>query len=62
MYFYVSNRFHVHNAKFNNKVIALINYSCFLVRLCRHIIMVYQKTDKVKKLNFMFWPMTDAIQ
>ena len=26
------------------------------------VIMVYQKTDKVKKLNFMLWPAMDALK
>ncbi|CAN5760621.1 hypothetical protein BH11BAC4_BH11BAC4_06890 [soil metagenome] len=60
MYFYVRNRLHVHNAKFTNKLLALVNYSCFLLAFAG-IIMVYQKTDRRKKLNFMIWPMTDAL-
>ena len=60
MYFYVRNRLHVHNAKFANKMLALINYSFFLLAFAA-IIMVYQKTDKIKKLNFMMWPMADAL-
>ena len=60
MYFYVRNRLHVHNAKFTNRMIALFNYSFFLIAFAG-IIMVYQKTDRFKKLNFMIWPMTDAI-
>ena len=60
MYFYVRNRLHVHNAKFTNKILALINYSLFLLAFAG-IIMVYQKTDRLKKLNFMIWPVTDAI-
>jgi GT2 family glycosyltransferase len=60
MYFYIRNRLHVHNAKFTNKLLALINYSFFLLAFAG-VIMVYQKTDKIKKLNFMIWPMSDAI-
>jgi rhamnopyranosyl-N-acetylglucosaminyl-diphospho-decaprenol beta-1,3/1,4-galactofuranosyltransferase len=60
MYFYVRNRLHVHNAKFTNRMIALVNYSFFLLAFAG-IIMFYQKTDRFKKLNFMIWPMTDAI-
>ena len=61
MYFYVRNRFHVHNAKFTNKLLALLNYSFFLLAFAG-IIMVYQKTDRLKKLNFMIWPMADALR
>ncbi|MEP7163365.1 MAG: glycosyltransferase family 2 protein [Ferruginibacter sp.] len=60
MYFYVRNRLHVHNAKFANKILAFANYSFFLLAFAG-VIMVYQKTDRLKKLNFMIWPMTDAI-
>jgi len=60
MYFYVRNRFHVHNAKFANKAVALVNYSFFLLAFAGAI-MVYQKTDRRKKLNFIMWPVTDAI-
>ena len=60
MYFYVRNRLHVHNAKFTNRLIAWFNYGFFLLAFAG-VIMFYQKTDKIKKLNFMLWPMTDAI-
>ncbi len=60
MYFYVRNRLHVHNAKFTNKLIALFNYGFFLVAFAG-VILFYQKTDKIKKLNFILWPMTDAV-
>ena len=59
MYFYVRNRFHVHNAKFTNKALALVNYSFFLFAFAS-VILVYQKTDRLKKLNFMIWPVADA--
>lgn len=60
MYFYVRNRFHVHHAKFSNRALAWINYSFFLMAFAG-IIMVYQKTDRRRKLNFMLWPAADAI-
>ncbi len=59
MYYYIRNRFHIHQTKFNNKLIALINYCCFLLAMAG-VIMFYQKTDKLKKINFIFWPATDA--
>lgn len=59
MYFYVRNRLHIHNTKFNNKLVAFFNYCCFLVAVAG-IVMVYQKTDKVKKMAFIFWPAIDA--
>ena len=59
MYYYVRNRFYIHQAKFNNKVLALLHYSCFIIAFAG-VVMLYQKTDKLKKLSFMFWPVTDA--
>lgn len=59
MYFYVRNRFYIHKAKFDNKIIALINYCIFLIAFTG-VILVYQKTDKLKKISFIIWPATDA--
>jgi GT2 family glycosyltransferase len=59
MYFYVRNRLHIHKAKFDNKLVAFFNYCCFLVAMAG-VVMVYQKTDRIKKLGFIFWPATDA--
>jgi rhamnopyranosyl-N-acetylglucosaminyl-diphospho-decaprenol beta-1,3/1,4-galactofuranosyltransferase len=61
MYFYVRNRLHIHQSKFNYKLMAWANYCCFLIALAG-IIIVFQKTDKVKKLNFMLWPAMDALK
>ena len=60
MYYYVRNRFHIHQVKFNNKFLAFLNYSCFLLAFAG-IILLYQKTDKMKKLGFLFWPASDAL-
>jgi GT2 family glycosyltransferase len=60
MYFYVRNRLHIHNAKFSNKIIAFVNYCCFLTAFAG-IVLVYQKTNKLKKLNFILWPAADAL-
>ena len=59
MYFYIRNRFHVHRVKFNNKAIAVFHYCCFLVAFAG-VVMLYQKTDKLKKIRFMMWPAADA--
>jgi len=59
MYYYVRNRFHIHQAKFSSKLLAFLNYSCFLMAFAG-IILLYQKTDKMKKLGFLFWPASDA--
>lgn len=59
MYYYIRNRFFIHQAKFNNKALALFNYCCFIIAFAG-IIILFQKTDKLKKLNFIMWPVTDA--
>jgi GT2 family glycosyltransferase len=61
MYFYIRNRFHVHHSKFNFKLLAWANYCCFLIAMVG-VILIYQKTDKAKKLNFMLWPAMDALK
>ncbi len=61
MYFYVRNRLYIHKAKFGSKVLAFINYSCFLAAFAG-IVLVYQKTNKLKKLSFILWPATDALR
>lgn len=59
MYYYVRNRFHIHKAKFNNKGVALFNYLVFIAAFAG-VIMLYQKTDKFKKLYAIVSPATDA--
>jgi len=59
MYFYIRNRFHIDKARFGNKVTALAHYCCFLLAMVG-IVLIYQKTDKLKKMRFLFWPATDA--
>ncbi len=59
MYFYIRNRFHVNQSRCSNKVSAFINYCAFLVAMVG-IVLIYQKTDKLKKVSFLFWPAADA--
>lgn len=60
MYYYVRNRFHILKTRFSGKpFVALMVYVCFLVSFSG-IIMLFQKTDKLKKLSFMLWPVKDA--
>ena len=60
MYFYVRNRFFILKSKFSKSVpVALIMYMCFLVAFAGTVI-VFQKTNKLKKLSFILWPMADA--
>jgi rhamnopyranosyl-N-acetylglucosaminyl-diphospho-decaprenol beta-1,3/1,4-galactofuranosyltransferase len=59
MYYYIRNRFYIHQAKFNSKALALLHYCCFLVAFTG-IVLLFQKTDKLKKLSFIMWPVADA--
>ena len=60
MYYYVRNRFHVHKAKHPLSVIAWINYISFLAAFF-FATLVYQRTNRLKKLSFIAWPAKDAI-
>jgi GT2 family glycosyltransferase len=59
MYYYIRNRFFIHQVKFSSKLVAMFNYACFIVAFIA-VVMLYQKTDKVKKLSFIAWPVADA--
>lgn len=61
MYYYVRNRFHVNRSKFNNRVLAFLHY-CFFLTAMTGIVLLYQRTDKLKKLNFLMWPAADALK
>ena len=62
MYYYIRNRFHVHRSKFSAVMpFAYIMYAGFLlVFAC--ITLLFQKTDKIKKMAFILWPAKDALQ
>ncbi|MGH2649081.1 MAG: glycosyltransferase family 2 protein [Ginsengibacter sp.] len=60
MYFYIRNRFSILKTKFSNSLpLAITMYVGFIVVFAGTIV-VFQKTNKLKKLSFMLWPMTDA--
>lgn len=59
MYYYVRNRLHIQNTKFNNRLVAIMNYGCFLLALAA-IVLIYQKTAKLRKISFILWPAVDA--
>jgi GT2 family glycosyltransferase len=61
LYYYIRNRFHIHKAKFSNKIIALVNYLCFIGAFIG-IVLFFQKTDKAKKMAFIAWPVIDAFK
>ena len=61
MYYYIRNRFYVLQSKFSkNSALALVMYAGFLIAFAGTIIL-FQKTDKIKKLSFIFWPAADAL-
>ncbi len=61
MYFYVRNRFHILKTRYSGKpALALAMYLAFLI-LFSGIILIYQKSNKLKKINFMLWPVKDAL-
>jgi len=59
MYYYVRNRFEIDKSKFSIRALALAHYCCFLIALAG-LILIYQRTEKLKKIAFMFWPAYDA--
>ena len=62
MYYYIRNRFHVHRSKFAAFTpFAYLMYTGFLF-VFAFITLVFQKTDKLKKLYFILWPAKDALQ
>lgn len=61
MYYYVRNRFFILKSKFSKSVpVALMMYLGFLVAFASTVL-VFQKTNKLQKLGFILWPMTDAL-
>ncbi|MEP6927665.1 MAG: glycosyltransferase family 2 protein [Ginsengibacter sp.] len=60
MYFYVRNRFFILKSKYSRSVlVALMMYLGFLLAFAATVI-IFQKTNKFKKLSFILWPMADA--
>lgn len=59
MYYYVRNRFHIHQAKFNNRILAVVNYLFFIAAFAG-IILIYQRTNKFRKLYAIVSPAADA--
>jgi rhamnopyranosyl-N-acetylglucosaminyl-diphospho-decaprenol beta-1,3/1,4-galactofuranosyltransferase len=60
MYFYIRNRFVILKTKFSDNLpMAVLMYLCFLMTFAGTIL-IFQKTSKLKKIGFIFWPMRDA--
>lgn len=61
MYFYIRNRLFILKSRFSKSLpIAFIMYCGFLTAFAGTII-IFQKTNKLKKLGFILWPMKDAL-
>ena len=60
MYYYIRNRYHILASKFcHSSVLAFILYVGFLIAFAGSII-VFQKTNKFRKLGMIVWPAKDA--
>jgi rhamnopyranosyl-N-acetylglucosaminyl-diphospho-decaprenol beta-1,3/1,4-galactofuranosyltransferase len=60
MYFYVRNRFFILKSKFSKSFpFAILMYLAFLAAFAGRIV-IFQKTNKFRKLAFILWPMADA--
>lgn len=60
MYYYIRNRYFILKTKFSESaLVALMMYVGFLIAFAGTVIL-FQKTNKFKKLGFILWPMTDA--
>ena len=60
MYYYIRNRFYILKTKFSNsRLTAFFMYLGFLLAFAGTVI-IFQKTNKLRKLSFIFWPMADA--
>ncbi len=60
MYYYVRNRYCILKSKFSKSIsVAFVMYICFVITFAGTII-IFQKTNKLRKLRFILWPMTDA--
>lgn len=61
VYFYIRNRFFIQKAKFSNVALASIHYVLFLIAFAGTIV-IFQRTDKIKKLSFIMWPALHAMR
>ncbi|MEP6615531.1 MAG: glycosyltransferase family 2 protein [Ginsengibacter sp.] len=61
MYYYIRNRFYILKTQYSfSRPFAMFTYFIFLLFYAASILK-YQKTDKMKKLEFIFWPAKDAL-
>lgn len=60
MYYYVRNRFPVLQSKFDSRLVGFAAYVCFLIGFTG-IILVFQKTNKFRKIKLMLGSFSDAL-
>ncbi|MEO7445212.1 MAG: glycosyltransferase family 2 protein [Ferruginibacter sp.] len=60
VYYYVRNRWQIHQSKHSKKAYAFINYLCFFIALSGAVLF-FQKSDRMKKLSFICWPLYHAV-
>ncbi len=62
MYFYIRNRLAIIKANFYQSVLLSVFMYIGFIILFAGTVMVYQKTNKLKKLSFILWPLRDAFR
>lgn len=61
MYYYLRNRLYIMQSQFNGRnAIAMVMYVGFLIAFAGTVL-VFQKTNKFRKLKFIIWPASDAL-
>jgi rhamnopyranosyl-N-acetylglucosaminyl-diphospho-decaprenol beta-1,3/1,4-galactofuranosyltransferase len=61
MYYYVRNRFYIMKTQYSfSWPLAICMYIVFLTFYAVSVV-IYQKTDRIKKLEFILWPAKDAL-
>lgn len=60
VYYYVRNRLFILRSRWSSRLVALVHYLLFLVAMVG-VVLVFQRTDRMKKLAFLFWPAIDAL-
>lgn len=61
MYFYVRNRFHILKTRYSDKPLTVIFKYAFFLFSFSGLILLFQKSNKFKKIYFLLWPVKDAI-
>lgn len=62
MYFYIRNRFSIMKSQFGNNVAVVTTMYMLFLSVFAARIVLFQKTNKLQKLGFLFWPVMDAFK